>query len=455
MYCIIDVETTGGNKNFSKITEIAIYKYDGTKVIDEFVTLVNPECFIPEFISRLTGITNEMVSSAPRFFEIARRVVEITEDTTFVAHNVAFDYGMVKAEFSALGYEYERPVLCTVKMARAFLPGHRSYSLGNLCDDLGIFINGRHRAGGDALATVEIFKLCIRNNGGILIGNDPYQRFQLNGLNPLFNVELIKSLPMTAGVYYFKNEKDDVIYIGKSRNIKSRVTTHLSSKKGSKSSKMRQAICSVDYELTGSELLALLKEANEIKQQLPIFNRALRKKRTEFGLFSYVDRAGFLRFHIRKNDGNETPITTFSSNEEAEQHLYRWIDEFELCLRMCGLHHASSPCFQYHLKQCKGACAGDEHPESYNLRAIALLKRLEFDYNNLIVIDKGRRAGEYSVVYIENGSFKGYGYFDDGDVMNSPEDFKNCIHQMHDTRDARLIISGYLKNHKPLKIIEF
>jgi DNA polymerase-3 subunit epsilon len=260
---------------------------------------------------------------------------------------------------------------------------------------------------------------------------------------------------MTAGIYYFKNEKEDVIYIGKSKNIKSRVTTHLSSKNGPKSSKMLEAICFVDYELTGSELVALLKEAHEIKLQQPVFNRALKKKRTEFGLFTYVDRAGFLRFHIRKNDGNECPVATFSSNDEAEQNLYRWIDEFELCLRMCGLHQTASPCFQYHLKQCKGACAGEEQPESYNARANVLLKRLEFDYNNLIVIDKGRRAGEFSVVYIENGSYKGFGYFDHGDAMNTPEDFKNCIKPMLDTRDARLIISGYLKKHKPLKMIEF
>jgi len=161
LYSIIDIETTGQASKTGKITEIAIYIHDGFQIVDSFSSLINPECYIPDFITRLTGIDNEMVRSAPRFYEVARKVVEMTTDTIFVAHNVSFDYKFVQEEFNRLGYNYQRKTMCTVRMGRKYLPGHRSYSLGKLCGELGISINGRHRAAGDALATVKLFEMIL------------------------------------------------------------------------------------------------------------------------------------------------------------------------------------------------------------------------------------------------------------------------------------------------------
>jgi len=157
MYCIVDIETTGGNSRGNRITEIAIYKHDGEKIIDEYQTLINPECRIPYTIVQLTGITDEMVAHAPKFYEVAREIVEFTKDCLFIAHNSTFDYNFMRTEFRSLGFEYERETLCTVKTSRKLIPGHRSYSLGKLCKELEINIQGRHRAAGDALATVKLF----------------------------------------------------------------------------------------------------------------------------------------------------------------------------------------------------------------------------------------------------------------------------------------------------------
>lgn len=161
MYAIIDIETTGQSSVNGKITEIAIFIHNGFEVTDSFTSLINPECFIPGFITNLTGIDNEMVRNAPKFYEIARKVVEITQDKVFVAHNVSFDYKFIQEEFKRLGYDYQRKTMCTVRMGRKFLPGHKSYSLGKICGELGISINGRHRAAGDALATVKLFELIL------------------------------------------------------------------------------------------------------------------------------------------------------------------------------------------------------------------------------------------------------------------------------------------------------
>lgn len=164
MYAIVDIETTGESHKTGKITEIAIYIHDGEKIIDSFVSLINPECFIPEYITQLTGIDNQMVASSPKFYELARKIIEITENKIFVAHNVNFDYNFIQKEFKELGYEYSRQKLCTVKLSRKYLPGFRSYSLGKLCDKLNIEINGRHRAGGDAYATAKLLELIIQKH---------------------------------------------------------------------------------------------------------------------------------------------------------------------------------------------------------------------------------------------------------------------------------------------------
>jgi len=167
MYAILDIETTGGSPKFEKITEIAIYVHDGTKVTDQYVTLINPERNIPYFITSLTGITNEMVEDAPRFYEVAKTIVEITEGKTIVAHNARFDYSFLREEFKALGFNFRRGLLDTVTLSRKLFPGYPSYSLGNICNNLGIVIEDRHRASGDALATVKLFELLLDKDSQI------------------------------------------------------------------------------------------------------------------------------------------------------------------------------------------------------------------------------------------------------------------------------------------------
>lgn len=162
MYAVIDIETTGGSLRFGKITEIAIYLFNGENITDSFVSLINPECEIPAYITRMTGISNEMVAGAPKFYEVARKVVELTANKIFVAHNVSFDYEFIRKEYKELGYDFKRKTLCTVQMSRLYLPGYPSYSLGKLCANLGIEINGRHRAGGDAMATVSLLQRILK-----------------------------------------------------------------------------------------------------------------------------------------------------------------------------------------------------------------------------------------------------------------------------------------------------
>jgi DNA polymerase-3 subunit epsilon len=442
-YSVIDIETTGGKAGMGRITEIAVYVMEGKEIVDEYSTLINPECAIPPYISRLTGITDQMVDNAPRFYEIAKKIVEITEDTIFVAHNAPFDYNFVKKEFDALGYNYERKVLCTVRLSKKIIPGHRSYSLGNVCHDLQIPLSDRHRAGGDAHATVLLLRHLIEKQGDFIVAED---NFDLKGIHPDLELKKLRQLPELAGVYYFHDKQNEVIYIGKSKNIRKRVFSHLAAK-GNRNLKMKEQLVDVSYELTGSELLALLRESDEIKQQKPLFNRAGRRTIFNWGIYTITDRKGFHRFFIdRIKDNINQPLDAFSTRDGAVKALSDRAEKYDLCRRLCGLEDKAGSCFNYSVDQCKGACAGKEDPEQYNLRAIKMMESLNFSSQNFVVFDEGREVGEKSFVWVEHNALKGYGWLQQEDAITNPENLSDYLAGGTDNRDNRQIIRSWLRN---------
>ncbi len=454
MYAVVDIETTGGSARLERITEIAVYIHDGERIVDEYSTLVNPERNIPYFITALTGISNEMVEDAPRFFEVAKKIVEITEGNIFVAHNARFDYSFIRQEFSMLGYNFKRPLLDTVSLSRKLLPGHKSYSLGNLCKDLDIEIRGRHRASGDALATVRLMELLLekdreQNNGGLV------KNRKASKLHPALDMQKITDLPEEPGIYYFHNDSGEIIYVGKSRNLYQRVNTHLSNNTSSREMEMRSLIADISWERTGSELVALLLESAEIKTRKPLFNRAQRRTGFRWGIYSYTDENGFIRFEYRNVNDEAIPLALFSSKENVRAKLDQVISEYNLCQKLCGMYETAGQCFHRQVSLCRGACCGEEEPRSYNERALQALDEFVFRERNFFIIDRGRDTEERSAVKIMNGKYAGYGYFNINDVGFGLTAIHDCIRNARDNRDIQVIIKGYLRNHRVEKIIDF
>lgn len=456
MYAIIDIETTGGSARIEKITEIAVYLHDGNKITGEFVSLVNPERNIPYFITNLTGITNEMVEDAPRFFEIAKTIVELTEGRIFVAHNARFDYSFIRQEFKSLGFNYKRNILDTVALSRKLLPGHRSYSLGNICQDLRITINGRHRAAGDAYATVKLFEILMEKNnmmsGGIsmLLKNT-----RISKLNPKLDVSILESIPEEPGIYYFYNETTDVIYIGKSRNLQQRISTHLSNNTTNRSMEMRDQIADIYYETTGSELIALLKESFEIKKNKPVYNRAQRRTGFQWGIFSFVDKNGYLNYRYGQIDNDDVPVSVFTSKEKTKSRLNSLVETYGLCQKLSGLYDTDGACFHYQVGICRGACCGKESPEEYNERSSKAIQEFVFTRRNFFIIDKGRDNDERCAVKIVNGKYSGWGYFNINDMGFGLAALHDCIKPSADNNDIQVILKQYLRNNKVEKLIEF
>ena len=448
MYAIIDVETTGGNAFNEKLTEISIFQFDGKQITGQYSTLINPERAIPFMITRLTGITDEMVRQAPKFYEVAREIIELTEGRVFVAHNANFDYNFIRQEYKRLGYSYNRKTLCTVKLSRKLIPGHRSYSLGNLCSDLGITIQNRHRAAGDAEATVKVLER--------LLAVDPSLCGMPSGaLHASLNRSVFATLPESPGVYYFHDEEGRVIYVGKSRNIHSRILTHFSNQSNEKAIAMKAKVADISFEATGSELLALLLESNEIKKLKPLFNRLQRRSSFNFGLFCTTDIFGYQNLEITEINQRPAPLTSFSTLSEARKFLFVMAERHSLCQKLCGLYYAQGPCFQHGIRACNGACIGNEPPEEYNSRVKDALKQFDYGSQNLVVVDKGRHDDENSVVMIENGRYAGFGYLPADSPVEYNESLREYLNNFPDNRDVQQIIRSYLRNHKVQKIIRF
>jgi len=456
MYAILDIETTGGSPKSEKITEIAIFFHDGEKITGEWSTLINPERNIPYFITGLTGITNEMVADAPKFYEIAKNIVELTEGCTIVGHNVSFDYSFIKSEFKQLGYDFDRPTLCTVRLGRKILPGHRSYSLGNICKDLGIEINDRHRAAGDALATVRLFELlqgeAARSGEELVKGS----KGRIRNLNAHLTVQDIDRLPESSGTYYFYNEHGQLIYIGKSKNIRQRVLSHLGNTTTKKALEMKERIHTISFERTGSELIALLKESEEIKRNRPLYNRAQRHTIFSWGLYSSKDQHGYITFSIENTNGQaEAPVSCFSSKTEARNTLTSLVQKHWLCQKLSGLYATEGACFHYSIRQCNGACVQEESVKAYNERAGKLISEYSFAEGKMLIIDEGRDPEERSIIRIENGVYLGYGYIRLDEAYLTIEQMLECIRPSMDNRDVRQILRTWLKNNKVEKIISY
>ena len=217
MYAILDIETTGGQFNEEGITEIAIYKFDGNEIVDQFISLVNPEIPIQPFVIKLTGINNEMLVNAPKFYEVAKRILEICKDCILVAHNSSFDYRILRTEFRRLGYDFQTNTLCTVELAQKLLPEQPSFSLGKLVRALGIPMADRHRASGDALATVKLFKLLLSKDISKTIVKELIKTEVEKGISPKL-LDIVEALPSKTGVYYVHRQDGTIIFIAKSKN---------------------------------------------------------------------------------------------------------------------------------------------------------------------------------------------------------------------------------------------
>jgi len=360
LYAIVDIEGNGGAYRKECITEIAIYRFDGHEVVDQFISLVHPEEPITPFVQKLTGITDKMVKTAPKFHELARRVVEITENATLVGHNIKFDYRMIRQSFQKLGYDFIKPTLDTIDLAKKLIPGESSYSLGKLCKSLGIPIADRHRASGDARATVELLKILLSKDKDKEVIQSLKQENQPANIQQKI-VKLTEFLPAKSGIVYFQNEEGKIIYRIYAEDINQTAKKMLSSNK-----KSFRKICTetaqIEFEYTGTPLIAKL-----------ILLQTSKAARENLSQGLYYKEGKYI---VEKSTKNEEPLLRFKS-------------------KLQGLHALKIICENEEFKN---------HPEN-------LKKFLSMENRNQLWISSGRTKGEKSFIVLQNGKIDAFGFY--------------------------------------------
>lgn len=441
MFAIVDTETTGGNPVKDRIMELAIVLHDGEKVVDEFSTLINPQTPISPFIISLTGINDQMVASAPTFEELADKIMRITDKKIFVAHNARFDYSVLRREFKRIGIRFQRKQLCTVHLSQQLIPGQQSYSLGKLCRGMGIPVEKRHRALGDARATALLFEKLLSGDRERIISSVFADDLEGADVPPFLSRETVDDLPEETGVYYFLDDKMNILYVGKSRNIRKRVIDQILREMNHALAPIKEKIHDVAYEITGSELVAQLMEFEEIAKNAPPFNFTRRKREYRFGIYHHTDENGYINLAVEPLHNPSVPLVETYSYNTSLKMLRKFVSRHDLDPRLAGL--------------AKPEGVLSITPQAYNQRVEKLLHKYQFDFPNFFIIGEGRSHHEQSVVWVENQCYRGFGYFEPENIENDIQSLKDVVKPSRPCSDAHRLIKNWLRKKNRDEVIRY
>lgn len=440
MYAILDIESTGGKYNEEGIMEIAIHRFDGREVTDQFICLINPEREIQPFVAKLTGINNKMLRSAPKFHEVAKRIVEITDGAVLVAHNAQFDYRILRTEFRRLGYDFQRKTLCTVDLSKQLIPDAESHSLGKLARSLGIPMSDRHRANGDALATLKLFKLLLNKDTDKSIITEVTREETHGELSPN-QLDMVFKLPSETGVYYMHDKEGDIIFLGKTKDIKKRVNQHFTNV-GKLARKLQKETKKVSFENTGSELIAILKAYLEQQKTRPRYNHVSKKKLFTHTVDFAPNGTEHIILEVEKTKGLEPLKMGFNGRESAFNFLSKLQDEFELC--PCSIE-LESECI--HLNSENGSVT------MCNEKVISAFEKYSIEGKSMALLDRGRQTGEQSFILIKNGRLQGFGFVELNHQINNIHILESIMTPMISDENTTFIIETYLRKNNRLKTI--
>ncbi|MDF0705965.1 exonuclease domain-containing protein [Flagellimonas okinawensis] len=439
MYAILDIESTGGKYNEEGITEIAIHRFDGHQVVDKFICLINPEKEIQPFVVKLTGINNKMLRSAPKFHEVAKRIVEITEGAVLVAHNAQFDYRILRTEFRRLGYDFQRKTLCTVDLSKQLIPEAESHSLGKLARSLGIPMSDRHRANGDALATLKLFKLLLDKDSDKRIITEVIREETHGELSPN-QLDMVYNLPSETGVYYMHDKDGDIIFLGKTKDIKKRVNQHFTNV-GKIARKLQKETKRVTFETTGSELIAILKAYEEQKKNRPRYNHVSKKKLFTHTIDFNKNGTEHIILEVEKNRILEQKKMAFNGTQAAKSFLEKLSEEFELCPSSFGIENT---CVHDQAELITSDC---------NEKVLSAFEKYSIQDKNIALTDRGRATGERSFILIKNGRLQGFGYVELNHQINNIHILESIMTPMRSDENTTFILETYLRKNNRLKKI--
>ena len=408
----VDLETTGGNALRDRVIEAGIVLMSGGRVVEEYSTLINPGVRIPYAIQQFTGITEAMVADAPSFAEVSDEILKRLEGRLFVAHNARFDYGFLRGEFRRLGRRFRAPVLCTVRLSRALTPGERGHNLDAVMARYDIECSARHRALGDAQVLAALLCIARERRPPAELDAIVADLMQAPKLPPQLDAGLVDELPEGPGVYLFHGEGDALLYVGKAKNIQSRVLAHFAADQRSrKAMELSRLVRRIEWISTAGEFGALVTEARLIKERRPLLNRRLRESPAMWTirLGDQNDPRASIDELDPAADSGET-YGMFRSRGDADRALAGIVRDHRLCRRKLGLEEGEGSCVAHQLGTCNGACVGKEPALVHSIRvrlAFARLKRRDWPFDGPIGIRERDWSGAEEIQLFDQWCYLG------------------------------------------------
>ena len=435
MFCVVDLETTGGRFEEESAMEIALFKFDGYQVVDQIISLINVEDKpIQPYVQKLTGITPKMLVRAPKFYELAKRIIDITKDCVLVAHNADFDYRILQMEFGRLGYEFNMPTVDTIDWARKLIPDQPTYGLEKLSKSLGITHSNKHRAESDARATLDLFKILLEKD----VSKDLMRyTFHEDESKHSFS-HITEKAKNKIGVYYLLNKKGNVIYLGRSNFLKNRLNRHFVAN-NAKALALQNEISDIKIEETGNELLSRLKEYLEIKKLKPHFNPKNQAYYLPLAYFKVKDK------FVLDKAGGKNPSFFFVAKNEARQSAARWCISNDYKPK----DYFSEPEFIFIEKEMSRQSKVEVSEKKITWQSQFL------EHPTCGVVLKGRHPNEKCVFLIENYTVKGYAYLELNTQIRNKTLLKKLISPF--PKDAYIfsLTAKFIQEKKIVEVITF
>ena len=451
-FAIITMTTFGYKPNPLRIVQLTISKLIGNYYEPVFSTNINPEERIPNYIQQKTGLSDSILLQEPTFSEIANTILKELEDHILVGHNASFLHHALQSEFKYLGYSFKIPQLCTLRLAKKLIPNMTNYELPYLTSVLNIpFLASNDMSDTNVSVSILFQRLMALDENEIVISKFLEPKVEKEHIAPK-NIEYQKlnALPNTPGIYKFQNQVGEVIYVGKAKDIKKRVLSHFYN-----FSEKEIALCNatyhVDYEPTGSELIALLREADLIDKLDPPFNYIQKKSYITYHITPQKNKKGVLQLKIERRPFQHSPTEIFLKRGDAIKRLIELTKKFKLCPLQTGLKSKLGRCTHDEYMECDGVCSGEEEIGLYNVKVEKALDFLNNENDNYVVFEKGRSKEERSFVLILHGVYQGYGFLDNSQSVSSVEDLKDMLDPKKHSYHTAMIISSYTKRN-PWKI---
>ena len=405
---LVDCETTGGKAIRDRITELAIILIDDGIVTDQWQSLINPETAIPPWITNITGINTAMVMQQPTFAELWPTIEEKLKDRVIVAHNARFDYGFLKNEARRCGATFSAKTLCSVKLSRQLYPQYKRHSLDAIIKRLGCQVENRHRAMDDTIVIFQLFTSMTLELDKTTITAACDRLLKRPSLPSHLDEEQIKPIPDSPGVYYFYNENNRLLYVGKSINLKTRVLSHFyQDHQTSVDHHLSHQLHHIEYDETPSDFGAQILESQQVKNLKPSLNRRL-KKVTKLFQYALAEADGYqtIKIEIVKEEQNSHSFGLFRSRRQASKRLEKLVDEHFLCHRLSGLEKGSrGACVAFQVKKCMGACCQKEPAASYNLRvekAMNKLKKQQWPFSAPVIVEEFNPVSKLKAFHLVN-----------------------------------------------------